>query len=102
MRVNLAELLREAREGYARHGRGAVVIDDRATPGPAGHWRDRSITFYYYSNRQAVGSNNGWPTKDIHKMVREYNPDKQAVCVFLLPGRLCAGYRIWDAKANKS
>ena len=44
----------------------------------------------------AVSSNNGWPTKDIKKLVREYNPQKQVVCVFLLPHNLCAGYKAWS------
>jgi hypothetical protein len=50
----------------------------------------------YYSNQQAVGSNSGWPTREVRKLVRDYNPQKQVVCVFLLPDNLCAAYKTWS------
>ena len=93
--ANLAELLAEGGRGYEQEGRGAVIIEDR-DPDPESHWRERPIKFSYYSNQRAVSSNSGWPTKEVRKMVREYNPKKQVVCVFLLADNLCAAYKTWS------
>ena len=92
---NMLELLAEGWRGYELEGRGAVIIDDREAE-IGSHWRDREIKFSYYSNQKAVSSNSGWPTKDIRKLVRDYNPQKQIVCVFLLAHNFCAGYKTWS------
>ena len=96
LQTRLRELLARGWRGYSQHGRGAVLIDDRSDyPDDVG-WRLRPITLRYYSNREAVASNSGWPNKQVRLLVRDYNPNRQAVCVFLLAGGLCAGYKIWD------
>lgn len=95
LQQNMLELLAEAWRGYQLEGRGAVVIDDREA-GAASHWQEREIKFNYYSNQKAVSSNAGWPTKDVRKLVRDYNPQKQMVCVFLLPDNMCAAYKTWS------
>ena len=97
LRDNLPLLFREGWQGYQRHGRGAVILDDRAGD-LAQSCSERELKRTYYSNQQAVSSNNGWPNKEIRKLVRDYNPRKQIVCVFLLPDNYCAGYRLWSAE----
>jgi hypothetical protein len=95
LRSNLLPLLAEGWHGYEQEGRGAVIIEDR-TADAGSHWRERPIRFSYYSNQKAVSSNSGWPTRDIRRLVRDYNPHKQVVCVFLLADNLCAAYKTWD------
>jgi hypothetical protein len=84
---NLHIFFPAARQAFEESGRGAIVTD--TTIPPVEHAKGKGHPFVYFP--QAVIEENKW--EDVMRMVNEYDPAWELVCVLLKKNRESA-YRI--------
>jgi hypothetical protein len=68
-------------EKYLSEGRGAIVVDLRnaSNDGPA-----ISVpTFYVAEESERLLKRGGWPSAEVAEVVRDYDPEQDAVFIFL-------------------
>ena len=81
MRSQWREFAAFAWEKYLSEGRGAVVIDlKRASKSGA---RLQVPTFYLADGSERLRVRGGWPSDEVAQVIREYDPERDVVFIFL-------------------
>jgi hypothetical protein len=81
MRSQWPEFAAFAWEKYLSEGRGAVVIDlKRASKNGT---RFQVPTFYLADGSERLRARGGWPSDEVAQVIREYDPERDVVFIFL-------------------
>ena len=68
-------------EKYLAEGRGAIVVDLRnaSTDGPA----INVPTYYVAEASERLAKRGGWPNAEVAEVIRDYDPEQDAIFIFL-------------------
>jgi hypothetical protein len=68
-------------EKYLAEGRGAIVVDLRnaSTDGPA----INVPTYYVAEESKRLAKRGGWPSAEVAEVVKDYDPEQDAIFIFL-------------------
>jgi hypothetical protein len=68
-------------EKYLAEGRGAIIVDLRnaSTDGP----RPGVPTFYVAEGSAGLRERGGWPSVEVAEVINDYDPEQDAVLIFL-------------------
>lgn len=81
MRSQWRDFAAFAWEKYLSEGRGAVVVDlKRASKTDT---RLQVPTFYLSDGSERLRARGGWPSDEVEQVIREYDPERDVVFIFL-------------------
>jgi hypothetical protein len=68
-------------EKFSSEGRGAIVVDLRnaSTDGPA----INVPTYYVADGSERLQARGGWPSPEVAEIVKDYDPEQDAIFIFL-------------------